>query len=102
MDRMLIVFSCFLVVFAATYGVLFLFSFSDFAVFHTSVIGLILLVLYLFGEIAADEIQKSKDEREKAILQRRIQQQKRKEQKREEENSLVGLRTLTGGEEYVE
>ena len=97
-DRMLIVFSCFLVVFAGVYGTLYLFSFSDFGVFHTSVIGLLLLVLYLFGEIAVDEIQKSKDEKEKRIVQRRIQQQKRQA----EEKSLSGFRKLFGGEEYVE
>jgi low affinity Fe/Cu permease len=98
LDRMITVFSIFLLKLAVIYGILFVFARDSVLVLYVSIAGMILLVFYLFGEIVAvemKELQAMKD------VQRILRKQKQ-EKKQEHENSLIGLRTLTGGEDYVE
>ena len=98
LDRMIIVFSIFLVKFALIYGILFVFARDSFLVLYVSVAGMILLVFYLFGEIVAVEIKELQAMKE---VQQILRKQK-KEKKQEQQNGFLAFRKIFGGENDVE
>ena len=98
LDRMITVFSIFLVKLAVIYGILFLVGSEATTTFTLSVIGLLLLIFYLFGEIVAVEIAEAKQRKEQRQIERKIASEKRKLW----EQSLAGFRKIFGGEDYVE
>ena len=98
LDRMLAIFSIFLVKLAVIYGILFVFARDSFLVLYVSVAGMILLVFYLFGEIVAVEIRELQAMKE---VQRILRKQKQ-EKKQEQQNGFLAFRKLFGGEDYVE
>lgn len=94
-DRMITIFSIFLVKLAVIYGILFYFDAGAESIFFVSVIGLLLLIFYLFGEIVAVELAALQDQKNQRQEQRRVSEQKRKLY----EQSLEGFRKLFGGED---
>lgn len=97
-DRMITVFSIFLLKLAVIYGLLFYFDAEPGIIFTVSVIGLLLIIFYLFGEIVAVEITETKQRKKERQVQRKLNEQKRKLWKQ----SLAGFRKIFGGEDYVE
>ncbi len=98
LDRMITVFSIFLVKLAVIYGILFVFARDSFLVLYVSVAGMILLVFYLFGEIVAVEIKELQAMKE---VQRIVRKQKQ-EKKQEQNNGFLAFRKIFGGEDNVE
>ncbi len=97
-DRMTIILSILLLKLGAIYSLLFFIKAEATTIFIISVIGLLLLIFYFFGEIIAVEINELKEKNKQRQIQRKIADEKRKLW----QQSLAGFRKIFGGEEHVE
>jgi uncharacterized membrane protein (UPF0127 family) len=95
-DRLSVVLSVFVVMFFVIIGILFYFKADEIVIFMFSIFALLILVIYLFGELVVIDIKEMLEAQKQYELRCRKKLQKLKE----ERQGWAGFRRLFGGENY--